>query len=136
MVLIVKEEVVMRIDKPNEVNQDMVPKVPASVKRKTEELANKKPVSTDKPVEGSQKDKNSADEAEVIKAIEAANKSVKVYDRRLEYSIHEATHQIMIKVIDTSTPNETVIREIPSEKILDMVAKMWELAGLFVDEKA
>lgn len=127
----------MRIDKPNEVSQEMVSKVPASVKRKTEELANKKPATTDKPVEGgNQKDKSSADEAEVIKAIEAANKSVKVYDRRLEYSIHEATHQIMIKVIDTSTPDETVIREIPSEKILDMVAKMWELAGLFVDEKA
>lgn len=131
-----KEELVMRIDKSGEVSQEIIPKMPASMKRRAEELDNKKPTSGEKTVEVGGKEKSSADEAEVIKAIEAANKSVKVYDRRLEYSIHEGTHQIMIKVIDTSTPNETVIREIPSEKILDMVAKMWELAGLFVDEKA
>ncbi|MDD2574742.1 MAG: flagellar protein FlaG, partial [Firmicutes bacterium] len=28
-----------------------------------------------------------------------------------------------------------IIREIPPEKILDMVAKIWELAGLMVDRK-
>jgi flagellar protein FlaG len=32
--------------------------------------------------------------------------------------------------------NDEVIREIPPEKILDMVAKMMELAGILVDEKA
>lgn len=126
----------MRIDKPNEINQEMVPKVAASIKRKAEETENKKPAVTDKSSEFGSKDKKQADEGEVIKAIEAANKSVKTFDRKLEYSIHEKTHEIMIKVIDTSGPEEVVIREIPSEKILDMVAKMWELAGLFVDEKA
>jgi len=30
---------------------------------------------------------------------------------------------------------DEVIREIPPEKILDMVAKMWELAGIMVDRK-
>ncbi len=35
---------------------------------------------------------------------------------------------------DTET-NE-VIREFPPKKIQDMIAKMWEIAGLFVDEKA
>ena len=40
----------------------------------------------------------------------------------------------MVKVVDPNT--DKVIREIPPEKILDMVAKMWEVVGLFVDEKA
>jgi len=40
---------------------------------------------------------------------------------------------VRVKVLDSET-NE-VIREIPPEKILDMVAKMWELAGLIVDER-
>lgn len=75
-------------------------------------------------------------EKALIDAIEAANKSVKTYDRRLEYRIHEKTHEIMVKVIDTSGDEDRVIREIPSEKVLDMVAKMWELAGILVDEKA
>lgn len=72
-------------------------------------------------------------EQDVIEAIEKANKHFRSYDRRLEFSIHEQTKQIMVKVI--STEDESIIREIPSEKILDMVAKLWEMAGIFVDEK-
>lgn len=72
-------------------------------------------------------------EQAVIDAIEKANKHFKMYDRRLEFSIHEGTKQIMVKVINTES--DEVIREIPSEKILDMVAKMWEVAGIFIDEK-
>lgn len=75
----------------------------------------------------------SVKEEEVIEAIEKANKQFKTFDRRLEFSIHEKTKQIIVKVIDTD--DDTVLREIPSEKILDMVAKMWELSGIFVDEK-
>ncbi len=41
---------------------------------------------------------------------------------------------MMYTVRDTKT-NE-VIAEFPPKKIQDMIAKMWELAGLFVDEKA
>jgi len=72
-------------------------------------------------------------EDELISAIESANKSVNVYDRKLEFSIHEKTKEIMVKVIDTNT--DEVIREIPPEKVLDMVAKLWELAGILVDKK-
>jgi len=39
----------------------------------------------------------------------------------------------MIKVINSET--DEVIREIPPEKILDLIAKLWELAGIIVDEK-
>lgn len=68
------------------------------------------------------------------KAIEDANKALSHYHRRIEREIHEKTKTIMYKVLDTDT-NE-VIREFPPKKIQDMIAKMWELAGLFVDEKA
>jgi flagellar protein FlaG len=74
-----------------------------------------------------------AKERNVQDAIEKANREVAGYDRRLDFSIHEGTKQIIVKVIDTTT--ETVIREIPSEKILDMVEKLWELVGIIVDEK-
>ena len=72
-------------------------------------------------------------ESDWIALIERANKAINGSNKSFEYSIHKATNQIMVKVIDKDT-NE-VIREIPSEKILDMVAKMWELNGLFVDER-
>jgi flagellar protein FlaG len=68
------------------------------------------------------------------KAIEDANKALVHYHRKIEREVHEKTKTIMYKVMDTET-NE-VIREFPPKKIQDMIAKMWELAGLFVDEKA
>ena len=69
----------------------------------------------------------------VLDAIERANKAISVSGRKFEYAIHAKTKEIMIKVIDVDT-NE-IIREIPPEKVLDMVAKMWEMAGLIVDER-
>ena len=69
----------------------------------------------------------------VADALEKVNRSLTVSSRRFDISIHEKTNEVMVKVIDTQT--DKVIREIPPEKILDMVAKLWELAGLFVDER-
>jgi uncharacterized FlaG/YvyC family protein len=70
-------------------------------------------------------------ELELIEAIERANKTLVGINTNFKFSIHEDTKAIMVKVINSET--QEVIREIPPEKILDMVAKMWELAGLIVD---
>ncbi len=72
-------------------------------------------------------------EEDVIGIIEKANKNFIAYDRRFEFSIHEVTKQIMVKVIDANT--DEVIRELPPEKVLDMVAALWEVAGILVDRK-
>ena len=69
----------------------------------------------------------------VIDAIERANKAISGANTRFEFSIHKKTKEIMVKVIDTDTGD--VIREIPPEKTLDMVARMWEMAGIVVDER-
>lgn len=70
----------------------------------------------------------------IIKSIEKANEKLILADRKLEFSIHEKTKQIIVKVINTK--NDEVVREVPSEKILDMVANMIQNAGLLVDERA
>lgn len=75
----------------------------------------------------------SVGEEQLIKAIEAANKSLVGTYTSLEFSIHEETKQIMVKVLDRDTGE--MIREIPPEKMLDIVAKIWELAGILVDER-
>ena len=49
------------------------------------------------------------------------------------FKYHEDTNRISITVKDSDT--DEIIREIPPEKALDMLAKAWELAGLMVDEK-
>lgn len=78
-------------------------------------------------------EKKKITEEETIKLIEKANKEFIAYDRKFEFSIHENTKQIMVKIIDVNT--DEVIREIPPEKILDMVAAIWEVAGIIVDRK-
>ena len=74
---------------------------------------------------------NALDE-KLINAIEKANQ-IQTGTTECQFSIHQSTKQIMIKLVDTTT--HQVVKEIPSEKILDMVAKMCDLAGLFVDER-
>ncbi len=49
------------------------------------------------------------------------------------FGIHEGTNRVTIKIVDKST-HET-IKELPPEKTLDMIAKVWEMAGIMVDEK-
>ncbi|KJS85394.1 MAG: hypothetical protein JM58_08765 [Peptococcaceae bacterium BICA1-8] len=104
----------------------------ASPVKKVEPVGREMPnVNTNEAQQNGEKKKGS--EEEIISAIESANKHFEIYDKRLEFSIHEKTKQIIVKIID-STNNE-VLKEIPSQKILDMVANMMELAGLLVDER-
>ncbi|MNC25145.1 flagellar protein FlaG [compost metagenome] len=51
----------------------------------------------------------------------------------LDISIHEKTHKLMVKVMNKETGE--LIREVPPEKTLDLVAKMMELAGIMIDER-
>ena len=64
-------------------------------------------------------------EATVDDAVKRAN--LKMEHTRCEYSYHKKTNRVSIKVIDRDT--DEVIREIPPEKSLDMLQKMWELAN-------
>lgn len=66
-------------------------------------------------------------------AIDKVNKKIEPTKTRCEFSYHEETKRISIKVIDQRT--EETIREIPPEETLDMLSKIWELAGLMVDER-
>ncbi len=66
-------------------------------------------------------------------AVDHANQTMRQSKTKCEFSYHEETKRVSIKVIDAET--EEVIREIPPEETLEMISKMWELAGLMVDEK-
>ncbi len=70
-------------------------------------------------------------EATVDDAVKSANR--RMDHTRCEYSYHKELNRVSIKVINDDTGE--VIREIPPEKSLDMLQKMWEMAGILVDEK-
>ncbi len=52
---------------------------------------------------------------------------------KLEFKIHEDTGRMIVKLIDKET--KEVIKEVPPEKILDLVARIWDLVGILVDER-
>ena len=79
-------------------------------------------------------DRKDLDEDMLEKSIKQANKSLLQVNRFIEREVHEVTHAVMYTLKDVQT--QEIIAEFPPKKIQDMIAKMWELAGLFVDEKA
>lgn len=72
-----------------------------------------------------------ASESSIDDAVKNANRRME--HTRCEYSYHKETNRVSIKVINDDT--DEVIREIPPEKSLKMLQKMWEMAGILVDEK-
>lgn len=68
------------------------------------------------------------------KSVDQANRALAQHSRLIQREVHDVTHTVMYTIRDTVT-NE-IIAEYPPKKIQDMIAKMWELAGLFVDERA
>ncbi len=61
------------------------------------------------------------------------NNKIRPARTRCEFSYHDKVNRVSIKVMDIET-NE-VIREIPPEETLEMLQKLWEVAGLLVDER-
>lgn len=73
----------------------------------------------------------SVSQERVKKAIEEINK--KAANSEALFGIHEGTNRVTIKIVDRET--KEVIKELPPEKTLDMIARIWDMAGLLVDEK-
>ncbi|MBO5166787.1 MAG: flagellar protein FlaG [Lachnospiraceae bacterium] len=68
---------------------------------------------------------------QIKKAVESLNK--KMEHSEAVFGIHEETNRVTIKIVNKDT--KEVIKELPPEKTLDMIAKVWEMAGILVDEK-
>lgn len=68
---------------------------------------------------------------QIKKAVEEINR--KAHNSEAIFGIHDATNRVTIKIVDKDS--KKVLKEYPPEKTLDMIAKVWEVAGLLVDEK-
>ena len=67
----------------------------------------------------------------IKKMVDQLNK--KMSNSEAIFGIHEKTNRVTIKIVDKET--KEVVKEYPPEKTLDMIAKVWEMAGILVDEK-
>ena len=72
------------------------------------------------------------DNEKVMKAISEMAKNVKT-NAEAVFGIHEKTNRVTIKMVDKET--KKVIKEFPPDETLDMIARIWEVAGIMVDEK-
>lgn len=73
-------------------------------------------------------------EEALIEAIEQVNKTLEGAPQRYEFRLHKSTGDLMIKIYNKET-NE-LIREIPPEKMIDLVEKLQQLVvGAIIDEK-
>ncbi|MEI7025659.1 flagellar protein FlaG [Paenibacillus sp. y28] len=75
----------------------------------------------------------SISEKAVVDAINRANKLLAGIKSHVEFSFHKPHGDILVKVINSET--QEVIREIPPEKIVDLIDKFEELNGKIIDEK-
>lgn len=72
-----------------------------------------------------------SENSQIKKAVDEINK--KAHNSEAVFGIHDATNRVTIKIVDKDT--KKVLKEYPPEKTLDMIAKVWEMAGLLVDKK-
>ncbi|MBQ1901786.1 MAG: flagellar protein FlaG [Lachnospiraceae bacterium] len=72
-----------------------------------------------------------ASEKQLKEAVSKINKSLG--NTEAVFGFHDKTHRVTIKLLDKET--HKVVKEIPAEKTLDLIAKAWEMAGILVDEK-
>ncbi|MDE7222981.1 MAG: flagellar protein FlaG [Acetatifactor sp.] len=66
------------------------------------------------------------------RAVEQLNKNMLTHSEAV-FGIHEGTNRVTIKIVDKET--KEVLKELPPEKTLDMIAKVWEMAGILIDER-
>ncbi len=69
----------------------------------------------------------------VKRTVDNLNKNMSNSNTEAVFGIHEGTKSVTIKIIDKKT--KEVIKEFPPEKTLDMIQRVWEMAGIMVDEK-
>lgn len=81
-----------------------------------------------------QQQKDQRSEATRIKnAVNDVNNKLKPTKTRCEFSYHEEVNRVSIKIRDRET--DEVVREIPPEEAIKVLEKIYEIAGLIVDEK-
>ncbi|MCL2051949.1 MAG: flagellar protein FlaG [Lachnospiraceae bacterium] len=80
---------------------------------------------------GNTKDQEMISADQIKKAVDTLNKNMA--HSEAVFGVHEKTNRVTIKIVDKDT--KELIKELPPEKTLDMIAKAWELAGLLVDER-
>ncbi|NLJ56754.1 MAG: flagellar protein FlaG [Firmicutes bacterium] len=66
-------------------------------------------------------------------ALEKVNTTVEAFHTGLRFRIHEETERVMVQIVNLV--DDEVIKEIPPEKLLNVVAQIQNIIGLFIDTR-
>lgn len=72
-------------------------------------------------------------ERELEEAAQKLTDAVSYVNKGIQFRIHEGTERLMVHIIDRVT--QEVIKEIPPEEFLDVVANIQEYLGLLFDQR-
>ena len=103
----------------------------AKVDATTQGIARTRESDPDSQGQGTFGNQNQPSSEQLKKAVDQMNK--KMENSEAVFGFHEDTNRVTIKIVDKDS--KKVIKELPPEKTLDMIAKVWEMAGILVDEK-
>lgn len=69
----------------------------------------------------------------IEEAVRMGNETAEVLDVGIRFKLHEDSGRYQVLIVDRR--NNEVIKEIPPEKLLALVARIQEMIGLLIDEK-
>lgn len=70
---------------------------------------------------------------QVERAVEKLNRLMGIIDKRYEYSVHETSHRLSVKIVDQQSGE--ILAEIPSKRALEILESFSQMAGTFFDER-
>ncbi|HAU32295.1 MAG: hypothetical protein XD78_0173 [Desulfotomaculum sp. 46_296] len=118
----IEEKSAIQAIKESTLQQDLKPV------QKKQQIKNEDDSNTGKTVAAKEKIK-------VLKAdTETLNKLAIFIGYNLRFKVHEATKQLIVQVVDPTRYPEKIIKEIPEEKFLDILAQIKNAVGIFMDD--
>jgi len=83
----------------------------------------------------SKSEEETTQDAELLKdVLRVAERHFHFRNVGLEFEVHDATGRLKVTVLDSETGK--IIREVPPQQVLDMVAKLDEMMGILFEQKA
>lgn len=70
---------------------------------------------------------------ELEEALKKVNSASEIFELGLRFDLREEGERVAVEVVDRS--QDQVMREIPPERVLNMVAQIQNLIGLFIDTR-
>lgn len=73
------------------------------------------------------------DMAQVAQAVKSMNKAMESLSQSLEFSVDSDIHRTIVKVVDQQT--KQVIRQIPTEEVVELAKALDQVQGLLIRQK-